>query len=630
MWVPQTMIHFLLATAEDDLSETLLFLGRSGQFHLVELKGEDLSKPDLGLIDQHLKEQLKTLDNIIAQFNIYHPKNSAGPVVPEAVALDTARFLDKLRRRLGDNQKRLKRLKKEEKEINFVLELLSIFPDYEIRINQLREGEYFNMVGGSIPAAETEALDHLLETTDIIAFQRPAIEKRVPVILFYPQDQHDPAEKALKRIRFKAMDRFNQLTDPIDQMKEAIEIYFWEIKEERTEIQASINRMSTDFRIPLITHREKVNSALIELEWINKMGKSDSVYFIEAYLPEDRVAEFKKREKEHALYILREDQINRSSPSAEKVPVKLHNPKFIRPFEKLVTTYGVPSYRGIDPTIPTMVTFLLMFGIMFGDMGYGLLLALAGLGFYVFKLARHFAYFLTTMGVSSILFGALFGEVFGTHLFHPFWFGPFDNTQRAMILAAYFGIGIVGFGFVLHIVADALLKNKESLWLSGEGIPGLCFYGALVTLLLSVVYNQPAYITTTAAIILLLAIFTIGFGKTFQTILQKNFRSDHLMDSLVDLFHLSLVVVSNTLSFIRVAAFNIAHVILALSVIQIARMLGSVVPGGKISTLILGHLFIVVLETLIVFIQSLRLEYYEFYSRFFKRGATLYKPARLI
>ena len=125
------------------------------------------------------------------------------------------------------------------------------------------------------------------------------------------------------------------------------------------------------------------------------------------------------------------------------------------------------------------------------------------------------------------------------------------------------------------------------------------------------------------------SILVIVLGIPLREALKNGLNPNDILLSISELMHLSLAIISNTLSFIRVAAFNIAHVILTVSIISISNMMSATGSAGEFSSLILGNIFIILLEGLIVFIQALRLEYYEFYSRFFTRGKSMYDPIKI-
>ena len=630
MWLPESMTHLLFASKQEKLTETIEYIGDKGEFHLIKIDEENLDKPKTEEQVKTLSKQKNEIEKIIEYFAIEKTNLKEKAVQPDEVQKEARNFIQKFNRELNRREEQEKKLEKEEFELDIVAELLSLFPDEDFEIENLFEGQYFNLVGGTIPAEELESLEDIRDVEGIYIFNSTKVKDSIPVLIFYPGDREERFKKVCNRIRFAKLDKFNDFKGSVNEYKENVEIEFWEINERRTEIKSDILDMGAEGRENLLKLLKRLETAIKELQWINKMARTRNVYFINCYIPTSSAIRIKEEiEDDENLYIIDEEQIARDSSEADTTPVKLKNPDFLRPFEMLIKTYGMPSYKGIDPTIPTMITFLMMFGIMFADIGHGLILFLLGSGMWFYEFLRKFSYFLIDIGLVSIGFGVLFGEFFGTDLFSPIWFSPFENTQNAMVLGLYFGILMVSTGFILRMVEELVNKNYKQLLLSAEGLPGFIFYISIIFILYFAIEDADIQAIHSASAIAILSILTIALGRPIKEALTEGLESETIMESMVEIIHVSISVISNTLSFIRVAAFNIGHVILTLSVIKISQTLGGGTMSGQISMLILGNLGIVLLEGMIVFIQALRLEYYEFYSRFFMVGDTAYKPVKI-
>jgi len=338
---------------------------------------------------------------------------------------------------------------------------------------------------------------------------------------------------------------------------------------------------------------------------------------IGGWVPKDRVDELRAR--------LRQQLDNRfvlesRDPLPEeraKVPSALHHPRLLRPFEALVRNYGVPRYGEIDPTWLFAVSFIAMFGMMFGDIGHGLVIAVAGV--LARRKLRGFAPFVVAIGTSSMVFGLLYGSLFGyEELIHPLWIAPLSNPALMLKLALYWGIGFIILMTLIQIrnrlregaVAEALM--------SGSGLAGVAFY-------LGIVYAAASWLQTGA----IGSVGLLALLAPLLVILVYHWRhvtaplSEKIIVVFIEGFETLLGFVANTLSFLRVAAFSLNHVALAIAVFTIANMLG---PAGHWITVVLGNIFILVLEGAIVTIQVLRLEYYEGFSRFFSGDGREFRP----
>ncbi len=630
MWVPEPMTRFLLAVTEKDLSVALDFFGNEGKFHIAEFSHRYLHEPEHKDIYFKLEEFSRKINEIIQYFDIrIEDEIHFEPIKLDELVNKADIFLKEFQERLGEKRDRLEALEKEEIELNLTAELLTLLPESETRMEELNDSRFLKMLGGTIPSSEEENLLEIVKDRDVLVFRRKAQNGSIPVIIFYSFLEEESIGKVLETVRFNKSELFSRLEGPLLNLKKQIENKFWEIKEERTSLKAAIKKMGRNFENDILQLKKEIEISVLELDWVAKTVRSEKVFFINAYLPSVKVSEVKKKSGNLDLYILYEENVKRSSREADTAPTKLKNPFVFRPFERLVKSYGIPAYKGIDPTIFTTLTFMFFFGIMFGDLGHGLVLILIGIGLYCIRLLRKFAVFPLCLGVSSSIFGALFGEFFGTHPFEPLWFSPFESPERAMLFAVYLGVFIVIFGFVLRLIEYIIQKDREKLFLSGHGLPGLFFYISIIMLAFSLVKGSSGIVIKTESAFLGVSSLLVACGIPLKDSFNKGWDSNKLLLSLGDLIHLSLAMISNTLSFIRIAAFNIGHVILTMSIIEIANVLGKMVGAGGYTTLILGNILIIGLEGMIVFVQGLRLEYYELYSRFFERGIQIYEPVKI-
>jgi V/A-type H+-transporting ATPase subunit I len=630
MWVPEEMTHFLLAAYEEDLPQVLDFIGKEGKFHIVEFSDSYLREPEYTETFKRLEDYEKRIKDIIEYFDIKSEKEiPLSAVEISKVADEVGKFLSEFQEKLGEKQNRLESLKKEENELNLTSELLTLLPESDTPIEELHNSRFLKMLGGTIPSSEEKSLLEIVKDRDILVFKRKSQNGRIPLIIFFSYIELESFGKVLESVRFSELEFFSRLEGPILSLKDKIESKFWEIKEERTALVASLKKMGRNIENEILRLRNDIRVSTLELRWLKKTARSEKVSFISTYLPSRVVSGVKKKGENLNLYILDEEKIRRKSENADKAPTKLNNPPIFRPFESIVNSYGIPSYRGIDPTIFTSLSFLLLFGIMFGDLGHGLILILAGVALYSIRLLRRFAIFPVILGVSSAIFGTIFGEFFGTHPFDPIWFSPFKEPEKAMLFAVYLGVIMVTFGFVLRLIEYTMENKKEDLFLSGHGLPGFIFYLSSLFFVFSVVNRNSGKIVLIESIVIGVSAVVVVGGVPLKDAVKEGFNSSKFLFSLGELIHLSLAMISNTLSFIRVAAFNIGHVILTMSLIEISSLIGKMIGVGGSTTLIFGNIFIIGLEGMIVFIQGLRLEYYEFYSRFFEIGKEVYEPVKI-
>ena len=306
-----------------------------------------------------------------------------------------------------------------------------------------------------------------------------------------------------------------------------------------------------------------------------------------------------------------------------EVPSLVRYPGWLKPFIPLVKSYGVPRYGEFDPALPFAFTYLLLFGAMFGDIGHGGVILLLSLA-----LLRRFgrmAWIGVAAGAVSMLFGLLYGSIFGYEdVIDPVWLSPLHDPVRALGLAVAFGVGFIVF---------TLLVNTRNKWTAGHvgealfdsgGLAGLVFYlGAIVGLASLAGLDDFAAFAQPAWGLAGLGLAGVALYKWSEA---KVGLGERILVTAIETLETVINLFSNTLSFMRVAAFSLNHVALALAVFTLAAGLGAVGHGV---TLLLGNVIIIVLEGAIVAIQALRLMYYEGFSRFFSGDGVEFVPLRL-
>lgn len=310
----------------------------------------------------------------------------------------------------------------------------------------------------------------------------------------------------------------------------------------------------------------------------------------------------------------------------EEVPVRLRHNPVLKPFELLIDSYGVPRYGSIDPTIFTAISFLLMFGAMFGDIGHGLVLALAGI--FLRKSKKEGTIQAGTLvlycGISSILFGFLYGSIFGFE-FPSVWIKPMHNILELFRLSVFFGIGMISLGILINVINALRDKDYIKAIFDKAGL----IAGVIYWLAIGVVSKFMASKTAVSTLYIKLIIF--GFMLLFlrpaiEFIFLKEKKKENLfmslMESMVELLEIFIGYLSNTVSFMRIAAYAITHFCLFMAIFELSR----VMKGAGFIILILGNIVIILLEGLVSSIQAIRLNYYEFFSKFFIAGKEVYRP----
>lgn len=315
-------------------------------------------------------------------------------------------------------------------------------------------------------------------------------------------------------------------------------------------------------------------------------------------------------------------------------PTMLVNNKLFKPFESMVRMYGIPSYDEIDPTMFLAITYTLMFGAMFGDVGQGLVLLLGGFVLRIKMGKINLGGVFERLGLSSIVFGFLYGSVFGSEaVIDALLIRPMEDINDMLIGAIVFGCGFLILGYIMGIANSMRRKDLQRGLFAKEGLAGFMFYIGALILILSIIYNTPLLPTFIWIIYFIFCLLLILLKEPLANIILRkkvlfeDGPKDYFIESSFEVIETLLSMFSNTLSFIRVGAFALNHVGLFVAFSAMASMTKSGVASVLI--LILGNIIIICLEGLIVFIQGLRLQYYELFSKYYEGGGVDFDPVRV-
>ncbi|MCW6677853.1 H(+)-transporting ATPase [Anaerococcus sp. NML200574] len=359
---------------------------------------------------------------------------------------------------------------------------------------------------------------------------------------------------------------------------------------------------------------------------ISKMAKGEKYLYLTGWVPNSKVKEFESLSKKYD-----KTNVEVKKKYNQEPPTKLRNNKLFRPFEFLVNMYGAPNYNEIDPTPFFAVTYMLLYGMMFGDLGQGLVFIL--LSFFVDKINKTFGSLIRRIGFSACFFGLMYGSFFGIETLIPtLLIKPFDNIMKVLIASVAFGIMLLVIAYCLGIYNKLVKqKNIEEGIFGKEGLAGLLMMISFVLLILNIVKVNPLPMPF-ALCLLILSIIMIVFSKPISAKIEKrdevfeSSASDYYVESSFSIIEALLSVFSNLVSFTRVGAFAINHVGLYMAFEVMSKLVGGGIFG--IIILIFGNVLIIGLEGMIVFIQGLRLEFYEMFSKYYQGNGRKFRPIK--
>ena len=368
----------------------------------------------------------------------------------------------------------------------------------------------------------------------------------------------------------------------------------------------------------------------------------DTVFFILCgWMTREDAERFEKEiEGDADVFCMVEDGKNESLENRfRKPPTKLKNPRIFKPFEMFIRMYGLPNYQEFDPTIFVAVTYSIIFGAMFGDVGQGLCLFIGGMLLYKFK-KMNLAAIVGSCGIFSTIFGFCFGSVFGFEdVIEPLWLRPTEamttlpfigNLNTVFVVAVALGMGLVILMMVFHIINSLRAKQLGEALFDTNGVAGLVFYGAVAAVVVLYMTGNalPAGIVLVVMFVVPLLVIACKEPLTNKLNKKKELieggKGMFVVQAFFEMFEVLLSYFSNTLSFVRIGAFAVSHA----AMMQVVMMLAGAENGGtpNIIVVIIGNLIVLGMEGLIVGIQGLRLQYYEFFSRFYQGDGREFKP----
>ncbi|MDR0919395.1 MAG: ATPase [Oscillospiraceae bacterium] len=323
-------------------------------------------------------------------------------------------------------------------------------------------------------------------------------------------------------------------------------------------------------------------------------------------------------------------------------PTKLKNNRFSRPYTMFVEMYGLPSYGGFNPTSFVAVTYTIIFGIMFGDLGQGFIVSL--LGALIYKKSKNpLGAILTRAGISSMFFGFMYGSLFGFEealdpVYEAIGWGhkPIEvmhETNFILMAAIAIGITIILTTIMLNIVLQLKKKNYESALFSNNGIAGFVFFSALLAGFIIPLFADIKLMTLPYILCLIvLPVIVMFFREPLAAALKhEKFEmhggvGDFIASNFFEVFEFMLGYATNTLSFIRIGGFVFSHA----GMMSVVMLLAGAENGGANPiVVVLGNIFVIGMEGLIVGIQVLRLEFYEMFSRFYEGDGHKFSPVKV-
>ncbi len=654
MFITDKMYKVNLFLPREDVTRFWDAVGRFGELQPTELRhiprlARYLSFVDLSDLSTKLRETASFLD-----IDLNAPLDD-----PDVVPLPPDRLegeVNDVYSEITDARARLQGLREAQRSLERELDKLTVqeahlrlLEPLEVDIGALLHLRRFCVIAGTLPEDHLDQLDRSLHRFLHALLPYRSERHRLQLLVVCLNKDRKQVEDVLESALFRPLEIPEELSGEPKQALKALAAKKEDLLEQKRRLEDEFSKFETwraEQRARL-SDFVKINATVLAAH--EQTGQTHATALATGWVPKRELHRLQKLVDNERRWVLQTEEIPYEKAKDEDgntMPSRLHNPAFFRSFEGLVHLYGVPRYGGFDPTVLFSLSFILLFGVMFGDLGHGFVLFLAGLALVAWPGLRagwrRTGRIFLTVGTSSMVFGCLYGSFFGYENIIPaLWFHPINQINRILGYSIVLGIGIIILGIIINIWTKFIQRRYVELVFERFGALGLWFYlGALLAVYLNTkgVSISPWLIL----VMMFLPLFLMPLERPLKRFADRHKQHPKQAEegggalvtfliTGVDIFETMIVYLSNTISFVRVAAFALNHVALSVAIFQIGDMLRALPAGNVfyILTVAGGNLMILVLEGGVVAIQALRLEFYEFFSKFFEAEGTAFAPLKL-
>ena len=666
MFFPREMVEIELIVPSKDLVAVTQVLSGYGVFHQTDSNYPGVASGSANTWQETaaqyaaLERRVQTVMQALGIDEGQPPSSDAHAERKGMAEIETVRpLVEQIEEEVRSTNDELSELRKRLESLESILRQLEPVEDVDIDISSLRDSRYMFSMLGLMPSANIDRLQTSLGRVPHVFLTLRSDPGKPVVWLAGTKANADVLQRAARSAYLDPLTLPSDYQGTPGKIIESLRNTIESTQRRIDELQTTLSRMGEERKEQLRDLLWQVHTSRVLADAIVRFGQLRHTYVITGWVPADDMEELTRRLKQASREILIETLPTSRTGHNQHVPVALFNNRFLRPFQMLVNTYARPRYGEIDPTILIAFTFPVLYGAMFGDLGQGLVLFTLGLLMHnkiILKGMSSLGLLIAYCGAFAALFGVLYGSFFGfegEHFietfgfeFTPVWISTIHDILRVLGLAIDAGIILLLVGYLLGIDSHARARNWGHLVFGHNGLIALLFYISFLALLGNFLGRTPIAPQVAVAIGSLplpFPIFAIifGLGIMFSEVFIHWMEGHrpliegrgvggfimYLVQAFMDWFEVVISQLSNTLSYVRVGAFAVAHGGLSLAFFRLAELIGGGEHGvGYWIMLVVGNLFFITIEALIVGIQTMRLHYYEFLGKFFTGGGMRFEP----
>ena len=606
------------------LASTLADLG---VLHLQESTDDTSTLAEMPARDFHeVFHRIKSRYHKVIAFDnrATRPKSPVSRRVDQDVSLQQLQSTDESLRELWSKvsglEEKIRQLKERASTVKQLTGSLQRFQDLQIDLSRLgRSSQFLNVQAGTIRSRNRNRLDNALSIIGYVMGVFYTAEGTDHILVVGSQQKGNELQELLKSADFRSISIPEEFSERPEQIEQRLSQQKIDIEHELEQCNSQIRQLidqNSDFLSEVYQLLNRASPFASLAAYLR--GKGDLVA-LQGWVPESRTDEVRETLEQNLRFPFHMVCRRPSADELDEVPTQLREHWWMKPFQLLVRQYGIPQYSEIDPGALFAFSYILMFGMMFGDVGHGAVIVIGAL--LLARKSSTIAIVGTLAGLSSTIFGFLYGSIFGyEHVLHPLWMSPMHDPQHVLLLSLYWGIGFLIIANLLAIRNMLAREEYHRALYSPQGAVGLVIYiGAVISMMQFFEHSVLPFWSLPLLSVLMAGILYYQWKHSEGSVAER------VLMVFVEGLEFVISNVSATLSFLRVAAFTLNHIALSAAVFAIAAMLDTF---GHWVAIFLGNVFVIVLEGAIVAIQCLRLEYYEGFSRFFSGKGRLYRPLK--
>lgn len=646
MFFPKAMSEVeLIVPARDMLKVTRLLSGR-GVFHQRETGNSEFGRDGSGGMDWQEQAAAYSALSRRIQAAMQALNMEEQPVAPsDAPELAdrgvAALVLDGIESDIAAAAESLNALRKKVEKLRTERGQLLPISDLDIDVEMLRESRYLRQILGTMPAANVQRLRTSLGRIPHVFLTLRADSHSAIVWIAGAPGNRDIMERAAKSAYLESLVLPLHYEGNPRVVLERIDAELTSSESELADAELRFRQLAAQHAPDLQRLALEVHASQALSEAIVRSGKLRNTYVMIGWVPSQDVPELSRKIRQASPAAILETMPAVRAGDRRNVPVALQSPRWLRPFQMLVTTYARPRYGEVDPTWLVALTFPLLFGAMFGDVGHGLLLAALGilLGSRKVRALHSLAGLgglITVCGLAATGFGFLYGSIFGfEHVLHAAWLQPGEDPLTILGVAVGAGIVLLSIGFLLGILNGAISRDWGHLLFGHNGIAAALLYWSILGMagsaagIISVPVQTLAIVAIMGAVAIMFSTVLIRLIEGERPLIEGGLAT-YAIQAPMELFETVISFLSNSLSYVRVGAFAIAHVVLSSVVFLLAELVSPGQGFAYWTIVVVGNIGIVFYEGLIVGIQAMRLSYYEFFGKFFSGGGMRFEPLTLL